>query len=208
MASPEPPASRTSTVTTFAELAEHIRSRPPRLGDVRLVAVDGPGGAGKSVFARRLAAALGGVAVVQTDDFASWDVPLEWWPRLERELLEPLAAGQTARYEASDWSGRGHGEQREVEPGEVVILEGVSSSRRAVVDRLSLAVWVETPADRRLARGLERDGHEALEQWRSWMAEEDAHFARDGQVGRADVIVDGAPTTVPHDPEREFIRLR
>jgi cytidylate kinase len=34
----------------------------------RLVAIDGPGGAGKSVFAARLAKALGGVPVVEIDD--------------------------------------------------------------------------------------------------------------------------------------------
>ena len=54
-------------VQTFRSLAESILALP---GGVRLVAVDGYGGAGKSTFADRLAAALGGAAVVHTDDFA------------------------------------------------------------------------------------------------------------------------------------------
>jgi uridine kinase len=48
----------TQVVESFADLADLVRSRPPRLGPVRLVAVDGPSGAGKTRFAARLAAAL------------------------------------------------------------------------------------------------------------------------------------------------------
>jgi hypothetical protein len=43
---------------TFPDLARRILQRPARLGRTRLVAVDGPSGAGKTVFAGRLAAAL------------------------------------------------------------------------------------------------------------------------------------------------------
>ncbi|AVT33108.1 hypothetical protein C6361_30795 [Plantactinospora sp. BC1] len=45
-------------VEAYAELAARILRRPARLGPTRLVAVDGPSGAGKTVFASRLAAAL------------------------------------------------------------------------------------------------------------------------------------------------------
>jgi len=38
---------------------------------------------------------------------------------------------------------------------------------------------------------VERDGPSAVDQWESWMAAEDAHFARDPVRERADVIVDG-----------------
>src|SRR5436305_1845641 len=45
-------------VGRFADLAERVRTGAPRLGTVRFVAVDGPAGAGKTTFARRLSAAL------------------------------------------------------------------------------------------------------------------------------------------------------
>ncbi|HXR12510.1 MAG TPA: hypothetical protein VN770_09460, partial [Gaiellaceae bacterium] len=44
----------------------------------RIVAVDGAGGAGKSSLAERLASRLG-ASIVHTDDFASWDNPVDWW---------------------------------------------------------------------------------------------------------------------------------
>lgn len=171
------------------------------------MAVDGGGGAGKSVFAERLARHLGGAPVIRTDDFASWEDPLGWWDRLEEEVLRPLERGERVRYRAYDWTTRQPGEWRELARSDTVLLEGVSSARQAVADRLSLAVWVETPRAERLARGLRRDGVAMLSAWERWMAEEDAHYFTDRAAERADVVVDGSPA-LPHDPEEEFARLR
>ncbi len=191
-------------VRTFADLATEVRGRPPRCGPLRLVAIDGPGGSGKSVFARRLASALGGAPIVSTDDFASWSNPTGWWPRLERELLGPLCRGGPARYRVYDWERRRLGGVRDVPAAEVVILEGVSSARRAVSDRLSYAIWLEAPATTRLARGIARDGDPMRAQWKRWMAAEDRFYASDPIVERADLVVDGDPG-VEHDPDRELI---
>ena len=54
---------------TFAGLAAYVLGLPARLGDVRLVAVDGPSGAGKTRFALRLAKRLD-APLVHTDDLA------------------------------------------------------------------------------------------------------------------------------------------
>src|SRR5207247_123785 len=100
-------------------------------------------GAGKTAFATRLAHSLGNAAVIHTDDFASWENQREWWPDLEVQVLRPLARGETASYVAYDWAARRPGERREIAAREVILLEGVSSARRAVFGRLTLAVWVE-----------------------------------------------------------------
>ena len=54
--------------------------------------------------------------------------------------------------------------------------------------------------------GLERDGREARASWDAWMAEEDAHFAKDGTRDRCDLVVDGKPG-IDHDQETEFVRI-
>lgn len=192
-------------ISRFKELADAIHRAPARCGSVRLVAIDGPGGAGKSVFAERLARPLGGAPVVHTDDFASWDNPIEWWSRLEDEVLGPIERGEwPVRFRAYDWEAQRPGEWREIQASAVILLEGVSSSRQAVAIRLSLAVWVEASRALRLARGLERDGDAMRAQWEQWMAEEDTHFAADQSRDRVAIIVDGAPV-IPHDPDEEFV---
>jgi uridine kinase len=194
-------------VETFTELAARLLARPAQCGPVRLVAIDGPGGAGKSTFAARLADALGHASVVHTDDFAAWDNPLNWWPRLEQQVLQPLGAGRTGRFQRYDWDSRALAEWHEVPADGVLILEGVSGARRAVAQRLTYAVWIQADPEVRLRRGLERDGQEALGLWQGWMADEDRHFAQDQTVQRADLLVDGNPQ-IPHDPQLDFVRSR
>src|SRR3954453_15778732 len=109
-------------VEAFTALAARIVARPARCGPVRLVATDGPGGAGKSTFAARLADALGHASVVHTDDFSSWDNPLNWWPLLEQQVLQPLEAGRAGRFQRYDWEGRTLAEWHEVPAAGVLIL--------------------------------------------------------------------------------------
>jgi uridine kinase len=174
---------------SYDELAARILALP---GDVRIVAVDGCGGAGKSTLAAGLSAALGGCPIVHTDDFASWDEPLEWWPRMLAEVLDPLSRGEPATFRRYDWEARRLGEELIVEPEPVVIVEGVSSSRSEWAELVAFSIWVETPRPVRLKRGLDRDGQAMLPQWQAWMAAEDAYVARDRPDVRADVVVDGA----------------
>ncbi|PXX54075.1 cytidylate kinase-like protein [Nocardia tenerifensis] len=174
----------------LGELVARVMGSEPRLGSTRLVAIDGPGGAGKSTLAGRLARECDAV-VVPTDSFASWDNPLNWWPRLETQVLQPLGRDEAARYQRYDWDRRVLAEWHDIEPGGVVVLEGVSSARAIVRSRLSLSVWVDTPRDLRLDRGLERDGSAARALWDRWMADEDVHFANDETRSSADVIVSG-----------------
>ena len=165
----------------------------------KIVAVDGPGGAGKSTLAAHLAAALGDAPVVHTDDFASWDDPLDWWPRLLKDVLEPLSRGETARYRRTNWGDDEHEQWEEVAPSEFVILEGVSASREAFQPFLTYSIWVDAPWDLRLRRGLERDGEEARAQWEEWMAEEDRYVERERPQQRADLLLG-------HDQERGACR--
>ncbi|MFI6173584.1 uridine kinase [Nocardia sp. NPDC051052] len=180
----------------LAEIVARVVASEPRLGSTRLVAVDGPGGAGKSTLAAQLARELD-APVVPTDSFAAWDNTLNWWPRLETQVLEPLGRNMLARYQRYDWDRRALAEWHEVTPGGVVVLEGVSSARAAVRTRLSLSIWIDTPRPLRLARGIDRDGPSAQPLWEQWMADEDTHFAADNTRAHADITISG---TRPADP--------
>ena len=173
---------------SFDEIVEAIMTKP---GPMRLVAVDGPGGAGKSTFARELSEAAGGAPVVHTDDFAAADCPIDWWPRLLEQVIEPLVRGGAARFQRYDWPSEALAEWHTIEPEPIVIIEGVSAGRSEWAEHLGFLIWIETPREERLRRGVDRDGIAALDDWESWMASEDTHYERDPTRERADVIVDG-----------------
>lgn len=158
----------------------------------KIIAVDGPGGAGKSSFAEQLSQKLGNAPILHTDDFASWDNPLDWWPRLLGQVLEPLSRNEIARYQRYDWGTKRLEEWREIQPAEYLILEGVSSSREAFRPYIAFSIWIETPRTERLRRGLERDGEAARQQWEEWMAREDEYIEREHPEQKADLVINGA----------------
>lgn len=200
---------REPVVERYADLARRIRDRPPRLGATRLVAVDGPSGAGKTVFADRLAAALTDAPVVRTDDLLDgWADQFTFWPRLQEWVLAPLRVGRPGRYRRYDWHRGVFGaEEVIVPPAPVLILEGVSTARASVAAELAYAVFVTAPARLRRRRAALRDGPAVLAHLDVWRRAERAHFAADDTAARADLLVDGAPRT-GHDPDIEYVRLR
>ncbi|WP_298180650.1 uridine kinase [Saccharomonospora sp.] len=179
-------------------MADAVSAAPPRLGAVRLVAVDGPSGSGKSAFARKLTAELRNRGVhaelVSTDDFATWDDPVSWWPRLA-EVLDRIAVGLPGRYRAWDWSTgepRPGAEVRVAVP-DVLVVEGVSSGRASIRPRLSRLCWVEVPnPEKRLERAVARDGEAARPMLQAWQRFERGWFAVDEARRHADDVIQPA----------------
>lgn len=178
-------------ISTPALVARRARAASAPAGmRCRVIAIDGPGGAGKSTLAAQVAQALD-AQVICTDDFASWEQPLEWWLRLIEQVLRPLSRNQAGRYQRSDWDTRRPGDWYDVPVAAFLVLEGVSASRAAFAAYLALRVWVSTPRHVRLRRGLERDGQDALGLWQEWMAREDDYIASEHPEERADLVVSG-----------------
>jgi uridine kinase len=194
-------------VTTYASLAARVLATAPRLGDVRLVVVDGPAGSGKTTFADRLAAELGTCPVVHMDDlYEGWaGLDRAVWERLATWVLEPLREGRPGRYRRYDWHAERFAEWHDVPVTAALVVEGVGSAQRPVDDVAALRVWVEAPDRVRLRRGVTRDGEALRPQWLRWMAAERAHFAAEETRRRADLVVDGAPLT-GNDPARFALR--
>lgn len=159
---------------------------------ITIIAIDGRAGSGKSTLARRLSGSLK-AQIISTDDFASFKNPLDWWPVLIEKVLEPIKQGKkTLSYERSQWWPEHKPEpvaNKPVTP--IIILEGVSTLRSEFRSYLTFTIWVETPREICLQRGLERDGQDKLAQWEKWFADEDKYIARDQPQEYADVIVSG-----------------
>ncbi|MER7701714.1 hypothetical protein ABTX81_02275 [Kitasatospora sp. NPDC097605] len=190
-----------TTLDGLAALAAELRALPPSCGAVRLVAVDGHAGSGKTTFAGRLAAALGGAPVVHLDDLATHAEPFGWTGRLRAQVLEPLAAGRDAELRVYDWTLRRFAGTAAVPLAPVVLVEGVGAGRRAVRPWLSRLVWMELDAVAARRRGERRDGPGLAEFWAGWAVAESAHFAADPSRPHAGTLVDGVtgrivPSTV------------
>ncbi|MEZ0090085.1 uridine kinase [Streptacidiphilus sp. EB129] len=181
-----------STEAQLSAIAAELLGLPPRCGPVRLVAVDGHAGSGKTTFAEALGAALGGAPVIHLDDLATHEQLFDWSERLNDEVLRPLARGETARHRVYDWEARRFLGVREIPPAPVVLVEGVGAGRRALRPRLSGLLWLDLPAAVARARGEARDGPAQAEFWRGWVRAEAAHFAADPSRPFADLFVDTA----------------
>ena len=72
-----------------------------------------------------------------------------------------------------------------------MIVEGISCTRSAVSAWFAYRIWVETPEEVRLQRGIERDGESHRRLWLDWLAIEREFFARDKTRFRADLVVPG-----------------
>jgi uridine kinase len=171
-------------------LAARVRGSAPRLGGVRLVCVDGPAGSGKTTLADRLGVALGAQVLHVDDLLDGWGGLVGMLPRLQEWVLEPLAAGRPGRYRRYDWIAQEFAEWHDVPAADFLVLEGCGSARRAVDPVAVLRVWVEAPADVRLARWLARGGEADRAHWSGWAHDEAAHFLADETRSRADEIVD------------------
>nr|WP_285768690.1 uridine kinase [Peribacillus sp. SI8-4] len=170
-----------------------------------LIAIDGRGGSGKSTLASLIQAACPGSAVIHMDDFhfpssqriqlppsqkqigADYD-----WKRLFFQVLQPLSEGMEAKYQRYDWDKDALAEWHVVPSDCLVIVEGTYSTRKELAWLYNFTVWVECPRDRRLERGLERDGEEARQMWEdNWMIQEDLYVESQKPQERTNLVVDG-----------------
>ena len=132
-------------VRSYRELGKTIASAE---GRVRLVGIDGCGGAGKTTFATRLSDVLRDVSaraerdtpVIHTDDFASHDEPVEWWPTMLHDVIEPLLRNEPASYRPYDWVTRQRTDTVTVPPAPVILIEGVGATRAAWRDKLAMRI--------------------------------------------------------------------
>jgi uridine kinase len=180
---------------TVAAVLDHALAAPARLGNGRLVCVDGPAGSGKSTLARAVGEAalarLATVHVIHTDDL------LDGWrglPGLGRTLhddvVAPLADGRPARYRRYDWLEGAFAEEHMVAPMDLLVLDGVGTGHPSLAPWRATLVWVSADADLRLGRGLERDGEAMRPEWERFMVDEAEDFQRNGTRDRADLQVD------------------
>jgi uridine kinase len=186
-----------------------------------LVVVDGPDGAGKTVLADQLAPLVPTAVRASLDDFHHHRAYRHAWGRtgetvwqrsfdyvaVRRELLEPWrrGAGSAYRRRWHDLATDAHLDASDDHPeavpdGGVLVVDGVFAQRPALAGLWDLVVYVDAPAELRVARMADRDGVSAdpshPDQGR--YAEAQAiYLAQCRPQETADVVVDNADPDAP-----------
>jgi hypothetical protein len=122
-------------------------------------------------------------------------------------MLETVHAGAAVSFRPSAWDERGREGTIVVPHGtQLLLLEGVGSSREELAHLLDARLWVQ--ADRGATEQRDEARVAAGETTRAgvagWMAEELPFIAARRPWEHADLIVAGTPT-LPHDPRTEIV---
>jgi uridine kinase len=190
----------------------------PRRRLTLLVGVDGAAAAGKTTFTRALVALDPGLDVIQMNDFelpgAEREPPAAPlpgrvaaevdWRRLRSSVLLPLSRDQPARYQRYDPATDSMAEWRMVPVGGILIVEGRYACMKALTTFYDFRVWVDSPRAVRMTRLTCDNGVPAPG---VALRAEDAYLASQDPATAAHLRVDGSGA-VPHDPAREYVRLR
>jgi uridine kinase len=199
----------------------HVADGVPRPSgdDCVRVAVDGPDGAGKTVFADELAATLRRrnrpVVRVSMDDFHNVravryrlgrDSPEGFWlhafdyARFHADVLRPLGPGGSRRYRAAahDLATDAvlDSEPRVAPPGAVLVVDGLFLLRAELAAAWDLSVFLDAPFEVTAARLARRDGirPEAL---RRYVEAHRIYSAACDPRGRATILVDNSDPDAP-----------
>lgn len=184
----------TAVDEAIAEALRAIGKAQPRCGTTKVVAIDGPSGAGKTYFTAALAARLPNASVFHMDAmYAGWDGLEQAVADLHDQILAPIARGEQAAYRAWDWEHERYGRWHSLPPTHLLLVDGVGSGAGPNAELESVLVWLEADVDIRFRRSIERDGEAYLSQWQRWAAQEEAMFLADATRDRADLIINTTP---------------
>jgi uridine kinase len=213
-------------IETWEELSFRLMSLPRKQGTM-LVAIDGPGGSGKSTVARLIAKHSENTSVLSMDDFffpsemrgsATGDVSEvggdQDWRRVLDQVLTPLARDQYCSYQRYDWASDKLQEWHNIAVGGVVIVEGVYSLRRELREIYDYKIWIDCPKDVYLARGLARSEiewpdrplEESLALWEEQYIPAEERYAREHNSRNvADLIIDTSGR-IEVDVQTQYVR--
>jgi uridine kinase len=168
--------------------------------DIFIIAVDGPGGAGKSFFVDQLSRFLDNYDMVHFDDFYLPESNPERigsnfdWKRLKKEVLLPYKRYRKCTYQIYNWITNSLENWKEIKDKKYLFIEGVTSARLELRKYLDFIIFVETPYEIRLKRGIDRDGEKTGQKWvNDWVPRENKYFNSSIHNTRtiSDLVIDG-----------------
>jgi uridine kinase len=177
-------------------------------GRTVLVGIDGGAGAGKTTFTRwfveRIRERVTPVSVVLTDLIyrpvaERWtgsidDMPIGYdldWERIRDQVILPLRAGQTARFQLYDWVTDQLNQTVEIDASGVTIIDGVFALRNELANYYDLRLWFSCPLEIRVSRLLNR-GDTSQAEIDYWLPIEERYHAIHTPEESAHLVIDSA----------------
>jgi len=168
-----------STSYDIARIAEAISESKTLCGSVRVIAIDGPAGSGKTTLASQIAKQLGDVQIVHMDDlYKGWsqDLVTDLPNKIERQILKPIKDGGQASYQKYDWHENKFTQTVIIPKCNFLILEGVGAANPKLSANFAISIWIEADADVRFERVIARDGEQIRAQMITWKLKEQSYF--------------------------------
>lgn len=167
---------------------------------VKVIAIDGPAGAGKTTLAQHLSEILNGAPVVHMDDlYLGWEDALtaSLTKTLRDHILTPISLGKRGSYRRWDWHKSQLAEVIEIPRHPYLILEGVGASQRVVRAFSTALIWIDISTETGLKRTIARDKvlvediDKFQEEMKNWQAREILHFAEENTFDAAQLRFNG-----------------
>jgi uridine kinase len=172
-----------------------------------IIGIDGPGGSGKSTFAKELIEIMKNTEIVHMDDFyksekmrtesgSSFEIGAFFdWRKLESQVLIPFSENVGISFQKYDWPSDSLKYWQSISKESNIIVEGVYSIRNELSPYYDLKIWIDCPAEICLTRGIERDGIEIKEYWQNvWLKQEKDYLGKHKSFLYADLKISGCNT--------------
>jgi len=182
------------------DLIKILLAAKPKFPNVRIIAIDGPAGAGKSTLAKRIKTNLqeqSGLktAIVHMDDlYEGWENALtdQLTKTLINQILVPVSLAKNFGYRKYNWFSGSFGDFFEEDSPDILILEGVGSGQKATRRYLDQLIWIDIDAETGLQRVLQRDGDYLENEMRVWQMRESSHFSKENTRDSATIRINGS----------------
>jgi uridine kinase len=174
-----------------AEISRRLASAARQGGQARIVTIDGRAGTGKTTLAEALAV-LTDATVIHLDDLYDGWAGLAAGIDQAATIVGGAATGSSVAYRRYNWTLGRYDDALLVEVGDVLIVEGVGAGAEQLRPRVDLAVWLESPADLRRQRALQRGGEDFATHWDDWATLEELYIKENKPDHYADLRYDFA----------------
>lgn len=181
---------------SLQEIIKQILQGERRNPYCRIIAIDGPAGAGKSTLASRISSVFpsSNTTIIHMDDlYSGWDDALTatLTKNLEQNIALPASQGKSIEFRKYDWLGKKFGDFHRINTPELLILEGVGSGQKAIRKYLDQLIWIDIEPEIGISRVLQRDGDYIETELRVWQMRESEHFRGDNTRDCATIRIDG-----------------